>query len=104
MSNMEFMDDEVNLHLKERIKELEDENYTLREELKGEIDNYNRFTVVHNRLKCFDDDEQYIPVSHIGDNNTRKTVIEFQLGDESLNKEVSNLVCGLLNCGVFDVK
>lgn len=87
--------------LKEEVERLQEANYTLREELKGDGNSYQLYGVVHNRLNCFDDKDDFIPVSHIGDNNLRKTIVEIQTGDEELNIKISELVCNLLNLGYF---
>ncbi len=95
-------DEELFEHLNERIRDLEDENYTLKEELKGFVEDDDvRFVCVHNRLTCFEDNTDYIPITHIGDSVTRKTIIELQTGDEELNKKISELICILLNCNYF---
>lgn len=96
-----LLDDEEYLNLKEKIKKLEDENYILKEELKGYDVSSDRYSITHNLLKGFDE-EDFIPVTHIGDNYSRKSIIEIQTGDESVNKVIGELVLFLLNKGVFD--
>ena len=94
-------DNELFEELNEKIRDLEDENYNLKEELKGLVeDDGVRFVCVHNRLTCFDNDD-YIPITHVGDSLTRKTIMELQTGDEDLNIKISELICTLLNCGYF---
>lgn len=102
--NGEIMDNEEDIELferlNERIRELEDENYTLKEELKGDLEEDSRYVCVHNRLSGFDSMD-YIPVSHIGDNLKERCIIEIQTGDESLNISLCEFITVLLNKGVF---
>ena len=87
--------------LKEELDKLHEENYTLREELKGDYDYHKKYNVVHNHLKCFDNDEEFIQVSYICDNNLCRTIVEVETGNEETNIKISELICNLLNLEYF---
>ena len=84
---------EENEILRERIQELSDELSALRKE--------NRYVCVHNQLNSFNNPLEFVPVSSIGDNELRQTVVEIQTGSEDLNVQLAEFICVLLNKGVF---
>ena len=87
--------------LEEKCELLESENYDLKEEIKEYSDESERYVYSSNYLSCFDDETDYIPVSHIGDTMHHKTVVEVQTGDEDLNNRIVELITILLNKGLL---
>lgn len=86
------MIDEIDI-LRERIDDLSEELAYY----KGK----ERYVCVHNQLNSFDNPLKYIPVSSVGDNELRQTIVEIQTGNEELNMKLAEFICVCLNKGVF---